>query len=76
MAEETMWDREGNWKGSPLTMGRGLDPTGIQEISIQFDTGEEEVLKPQLRDEFYSYELHMTSTYLHTLAHQLRLSRK
>jgi hypothetical protein len=29
--------------------GEGLDPYGIKEIVIEFDTSDEEVLKPKLR---------------------------
>ena len=46
-----------------------MDPYGIQEIAIQFDTGDEEVLKPKARDEFKAYELDQTATYFGTLSH-------
>ncbi len=74
MAEEARQDNE--WHGSPLQMWSGLDPHGIKEIVIEFDTGDKEMLKPQLREEFHSYELHQTATYLEILAQQLRLHRK
>jgi hypothetical protein len=74
MAEEARQDND--WQGSPLQMWSGLDPYGIKEIVIEFDTDDEEVLKPRLREEFHSYELHQTATYLEVLAQQLRLHRK
>ncbi len=74
MAQEARQDNE--WQGSPLQMWSGLDPHGIKEIVIEFDTGDEEVLKSRLREEFHSYELHQTATYLEILAQQLRLHRK
>jgi len=76
LAEEAARNRDQNWEGSPLQMGSGLDPYGIQKIIIKYDTGEEEVLRPKLREEFHSYELQQASGYLETLAHQLRLSSK
>ena len=74
MAEEAR--RDGSWEGSPLQMGSGLDPYGIREIVIQFDTGDEEVLRPKMREEFGSYELIQAATYLDTLSHELRAHRK
>ena len=74
MAEEAKERPNNEWQGSPLEMGRGLDPYGIQEIVIEFDTGDEEVLKPLRRDEFGAYELHEASSYLDTLKARLRLS--
>jgi hypothetical protein len=76
VAEEAARSSDNRWEGSPLQMGSGLDPYGIREIVIQYDTGEEEVLRPKLREEFHSYELQQASHYLETLAHQLRLSGK
>ncbi len=35
------------WEGTPLQMVRGLDPYSIKEIVIEFDTGDEEILKPK-----------------------------
>jgi hypothetical protein len=61
-----MAQREGEtWRGTPLEMELGLDPYGIKEIVFEFDTGEEEVMRPKLREEFGSYELHEAATYLH-----------
>lgn len=74
MAEEAK--RDGAWEGSPLQMAIGLDPYGIEEIVIQFDTGDEEVLIPRRREEYGSYELMQAATYLDSLSHQLRINRK
>ena len=73
MAEEARRSPTGEWRGSPLQMGSGLDPYGIQEIVIRFDAGEE-ILKPRMRGEYRSYELHEAATYLDSLSHKLRLS--
>ncbi len=76
MAEEAKERTSNEWQGSPLQMWRGIDPYGIQEIVLEFDTGDEEILKPQMRDEFRSYELHQAATYLDSLSHQLQVHRK
>jgi hypothetical protein len=70
MSEEARQNND--WQGSPLQMWSGIDPYGIQEIVIEFDTGDEEVLKPKAREEFKAYELHQSATYLGTLSHQLK----
>jgi hypothetical protein len=62
---------DNEWQVSPLQMGSGLDPYGITKIVLEFDTGEEEVLLPRIRDEFGSYELNQVSTYLEALSHDL-----
>lgn len=59
------------WEGTPLQMVLGLDPYGIEEIVIEFDTGDEEILKPRLREEFGAYELSQTATYIDSLSRQL-----
>ena len=64
------------WEGTPLQMAQGLDAYGIKEIVIEFDTGDEEVLKPRMNEEFGSYELHEAATYLHVLMSQLRASQE
>ena len=74
MAEEAK--RDGSWEGTPLQMRSGLDPYGIAEIVIEFDTGDKEVLEPRLRGEYGSYELLQAATYLDSLSHQLRIHRK
>jgi len=76
MAEEAARDPNQNWEGSPLQMGSGLDPYGIKEIVLEYDTGEQEILRPKLREEFRSYELHESSSYLETLARALRHTSK
>ena len=70
MAEEAR--SGGEWEGSPLQMGSGLDPYGIQEIVVEFGSGSQEVLRPKMREEFGAYELHQTATYIDSLAHKLR----
>ncbi|MDP8972061.1 MAG: hypothetical protein M3N45_02565 [Actinomycetota bacterium] len=76
MAEEATERTENEWEGSPLQMWRGLDPNGITEIVLQFDTGDEEILRARLRDEFQSYELIQAATYLDSLSNKLRVHRK
>jgi hypothetical protein len=71
MAEEAKERPDSEWRGSPLQMAEGLDPYGIEEIIIEFDTGDEEVLKPKLREEFGSYELQQAATYLDSLSRRL-----
>jgi hypothetical protein len=44
MTEES--DNKQQWRGSPLEMERGMDPYGIKEIVLEFDTGEEEIMGP------------------------------
>jgi hypothetical protein len=36
MAEESV---NKQWRGTPLEMDRGMDPYGIKEIVLEFDTG-------------------------------------
>jgi hypothetical protein len=76
MAEEATKRAENEWEGSPLQMWSGLDPNGITEIVLQFDTGDEEILRARLRDEFQSYELIQAATYLDSLSNKLRVHRK
>jgi hypothetical protein len=71
MAEEARENTNNEWHGSPLQMWSGMDPSGIEEIAIQFATGDEEVLKPRIRDEFYSYELSQAAAYLEVISHRL-----
>jgi hypothetical protein len=64
-------DRE--WRGSPLDMAEGgLDPRGIREIVIEFDNGDQDTFRPQRREEFGSYELHMMGAYIDSIAHSVR----
>ena len=61
------------WRGSPLDISdAGMDPRGIKEIVIEFDNGDSDVFRPRSRDQFESYELHMMSAYLDTVAHDAR----
>jgi hypothetical protein len=75
--ERTMEGRDREWHGSPLDVSEGtMDAYGIQEFVIEFDNGDEDVLRPKHREEFQSYELHQVGTYLDTLAHSLREGKK
>jgi hypothetical protein len=61
------------WRGSPLDISdAGMDPKGVAEIVIEFDNGDSDVFKPRVREVFESYELHMMSAYLDTVAHDAR----
>lgn len=65
------------WRGSPLDVSEiGMDAYGIKEIVIEFDNGDEDILRPKQRDEFESYELHQTAAYLDSLAHSIRKGKK
>ena len=41
-----------------------MPPYGIKEIVLEFDTGEEKIMRPKLREWFDAYELHEAATYL------------
>ena len=73
-----MEERDRNWRGSPLDIagGGGMDPNGIEEIVIEFDSGDEDVFRPRRRDEFGAYELHMMAAYLDSIAHSVRKGQK
>jgi hypothetical protein len=61
-----MAQREGQtWRGTPLEMELGMNPYHIKEMDFEFDSGEEEIMRPKQREEFGSYELHEAATYLH-----------
>jgi hypothetical protein len=61
------------WRGSPLDISdAGMDPKGVREVVIEFDNGDSDVFRPRQRDQFESYELHMMSVYLDTVAHDAR----
>ena len=64
------------WRGSPLDMAGGMDPKGIREIVIEFDNGDHDTFRPRLREEFQSYELHMMSAYLDSIAHSVRKAQR
>lgn len=60
-------------RGSPLDLQEGgIDPHGIKEIVVEYGTGNDDVLKPKLRDEYSSYELQQAAVYLGTLLAELR----
>ncbi len=71
-----MEERDRNWRGSPLDLAGGMDPYGIREIVIEFDSGDEDVFRPRRREEFGSYELHMMAAYLDSIAHSVRKGQK
>ena len=73
LQEYTGEDANNEWRGSPLDISdAGMDHKGVKEIVIEFDNGDSDVIRPRLRDEFGSYELHMVSVYLDTVAHDAR----
>lgn len=74
MSEEAK--RTGEWRGSPLEMGSGLDPFGITGILLRLDTGDEERLTPRIREQFGSYELSQAATYLDSISSQLDLQNQ
>ncbi len=72
-----MEERDRNWRGSPLDLAdAGMDPYGIREIVIEFESGDEDVFRPLRREEFGSYELHMMATYLDSIAHSVRKAQR
>ncbi len=72
-----MEERDKNWRGSPLDLAdAGMDPYGIREIVIEFESGDEDVFRPLRREEFGSYELHMMATYLDSIAHSVRKAQR
>ncbi len=66
-------DREYSWEGTPLQMAAlsELHPYGIKEIVIEFDTGDEEILKPQMSEEFGPYELWEAANYIGFISREL-----
>ncbi len=72
-----MEERDRNWRGSPLDMAAsGIDPNGIKEIVIEFDSGDEDIFRPRRREEFGAYELHMMAAYLDSIAHSVRKGQR
>lgn len=69
-------DRDRAWRGSPLDMGSGLDPYGIEEVVIEFEDGGEDVFRPKLRTDFASYELYQMAAYLESVGGSVRKGRK
>ena len=74
MAEEAK--RTGEWRGSPLQMGSGLDPYGIENITLRLDTGDEEILKPRMRDVYGAYELSQAATYIDSISSRLDMESR
>jgi hypothetical protein len=64
-------EEERQWRGTPLDMGEKLDPYGINELRIEYDTGDEDVFRPRLRREFGSYELQQASAYIESIVPRL-----
>jgi hypothetical protein len=65
------------WRGSPLDVAEGgMDAYGIKEIVIEFDNGDEDILRPKDRDEFGSYELHEMTVYLDSVGRSIREGKK
>jgi hypothetical protein len=72
-----MEGRDRHWRGSPLDVAEStMDPYGIREVVIEFDNGDEDILRPKQRDEFESYELHQLAAYLDSVAHSIRKGKK
>ena len=72
-----MEGRDRHWRGSPLDASEGtMDPYSIREVVIEFDNGDEDILRPKQRDEFESYELHQLAAYLDSVAHSIRKGKK
>lgn len=64
------------WRGTPLDMRERLDPYGIQEVSLEYDSGNEDVFRPRLSKEFGSYELHQMSAYVESLTSSMRKQQR
>jgi hypothetical protein len=74
---EALEEKDRHWRGSPLDMsGSTIDAYGVTEVVIEFDNGDEDVFRPRTREEFGSYELHMMSAYLDSIAHRIRKGHK
>jgi hypothetical protein len=72
-----MEGRDREWRGSPLDVSEStMDPYGIREVVIEFDNGDEDILRPKQRDEFESYELHQLAAHVDSLAHSIRKGKK
>ena len=72
-----MEGRDREWRGSPLDASEStMDPYGIREVVIEFDNGDEDILRPKRRKEFESYELNQLAAYLDSLAHSIRKGKK
>jgi len=74
---ETMEGSDRHWRGSPLDVAdSSIDAYGIENIVIEFDNGDEDVLRPKQRGEFGSYELHQMAAYLDSMAHSIRKGKR
>ena len=74
--ERRVEERDREWQGSPLELAEsGMDPYGVEEIVIEFGDGEEEILRPRIREQFQSYELEQAAHYLEALSGQIRARR-
>jgi hypothetical protein len=72
-----MEGRDREWRGSPLDASEStMDSYGISEVVIEFDNGDEDILRPKHRKEFESYELHQLAAYVDSLAHSIRKGKK
>ena len=72
-----MEESDRHWRGSPLDVAdTSIDAYGIQDVVIEFDNGDEDVLRPKQRKEFESYELHQLAAYLDSMAHSIRKGKK
>lgn len=72
-----MEENDKHWRGSPLDMsGSTVDASGIKEVVFEYDNGDEDYFRPRTREEFGSYELHMMSVYIDSIAHSIRKGQK
>lgn len=72
-----MEGRDREWRGSPLDVAEStMDPYKIREVVIEFDNGDEDILRPKQREEYESYELSQLGAYLDSLAHSIRKGKK
>lgn len=64
------------WEGSALDMGDRMDPYGIKSVTLEYDSGDKDVFRPRLREEFGSYELHQLAAYLETISGSMRKQQR
>ena len=75
--ERVMEGTDRHWRGSPLDVAESsVDAYGIKEIVIEFDNGDEDILRPKQREEFESYELYQMAVYIDAMAHSIRKGKK
>ena len=58
------------WEGPPLDTD-SVEPRGIAQITVELDAGEE-VLTPEVNEQFGAYDLYEASRYLSYLSNQIR----